>query len=575
MSTFDTKCKDTDPTNTILNIIDFFKSHGFTIEEFNPYKAESHTYSISLALKYKNYLINYSHGKGATPEFARASGYAEMYERYATRLKDFFNVGFSTDFINTQKREKGYYIDKNEKELTFEELCAENDMLYNYYKNIVGEKNIKTLFNILTNNHYIGIPFNNFYDNSIKYFDPRILYKLTTSNGLASGNTYEEACVQGISELFERYVEFKMFDNLDFQYAELDLTTLKNPILQNMIASIKNANNNIKIYDLSYAFHLPVIASAIFNRLNSRIYLNFGSAPEFDIAIERVITETYQGLKTLNFFDDTIQRPAKTSSADDIVLKQGGNSSFTICQFPETFFLNTNKVPCYQSPYFLYDNNMSNTELLNWYRKLAKDLNLVIYIHDYSLTKNMAAIQAFITNINTQPAKEKLYKDLSPIIKDKNVELLQNYISAYKNIKANDYNAFKNNWSKILQIVNQYPTDLGAELMMSDWIIPFYMDLEVAPLLFFNPDMIINGLAGINTTFLFEPFKRIATIREYKNVNYTNKQIIEIFKNFGVDVSTELNLDNQDEIIKYAIFDNLRKVYADLEEIYMAMLGDL
>ena len=35
MNTFYTKCKDADPIETVLNIIEFFKSHGFTITEFN------------------------------------------------------------------------------------------------------------------------------------------------------------------------------------------------------------------------------------------------------------------------------------------------------------------------------------------------------------------------------------------------------------------------------------------------------------------------------------------------------------------------------------------------------------
>ena len=40
MNTFYTKCKDADPIETVLNIIEFFKSHGFTITEFNNGKSE-------------------------------------------------------------------------------------------------------------------------------------------------------------------------------------------------------------------------------------------------------------------------------------------------------------------------------------------------------------------------------------------------------------------------------------------------------------------------------------------------------------------------------------------------------
>lgn len=575
MNTFYTKCKDADPTETVLNVINFFKNHGFSIREFNNGKSEGNTYSITLTLKYKNYTILVTHGKGATPEYARASGYAELYERYSTRLNLFFNVGFCEDYLNKHYTDKNYYISRDEKIMTYEEICAESELLIKYLDNFVNSKNTKELCELITNGKYIGIPYYNFMNGTPKYYDPRLLYRMSASNGLAAGNTYEEACVQGISEIFERYIQFKSFALLDNEFMELDLTTLKNPVIQNMINGIENSNNIIRIFDLSYTFHAPVLLSAIFNKMNSRIYLDFGSAPEFDIALERIITESYQGMTTLNDYDYDIQQPMN-NSAENILIKQGGNSPFTICQFPETIFLNTKKVPCYESPYFLYDNAMSNTELLEWYKKIIKELDLDIYIHDYSMTNSIHSVHVFVNNINVIPQKEKLFKNSSSIIKDKNMEMLKLYKQAHQNIVNNDPINFFNNWEKIYNLYNQFPLDIGANIMMGDWIFPFFYDLSTCAILLRDPYELVNNVVLYSNKDMYEKAKRIITIFTYRDAGYTNEQITDIFKYFNVDISQELKLENNNyDLLKYIVFDTLRDMYQGLDEVYVAMESDI
>ena len=575
MNTFYTKCKDADPIETVLNIIEFFKSHGFTITEFNNGKSEGNTYSISLTLKYKNFTILITHGKGATPEFARASGYAELYERYSTRLSTFFNTGFCNDYLNKHYADKGYYISRDEKIMTYDEINSESELLFSYLGNFINHKNIEDFCDLITNKRYIGVPYYNFIDGTPKYYDPRLLYRMSASNGLAAGNTYEEACVQGISEIFERYIQFQSFKNLNKEFVELDLTTLKNPVIQNMINGIESTNNIIRIFDLSYTFHAPVLMSAIFNKMNSRIYLDFGSAPEFDIAVERIITESYQGITTLNDFDYDIQQPM-SHSAESVLMRQGGNSPFTICQFPEEIFLNAKKVACYESPYFLYDNSMSNTEMLEWYKEIAKNLALDIYIHDYAMTNSMHSVHVFVNNINVIPQKEELYKNNSPIIKNKNMEMLKLYKQAYQNIVDNNYEVFYQIWEKINKLYNQFPMEIGVNMMMSDWVVPFYFNLSNCPLLFYQPYELINNLALYPNKEMYEKAKRITTIFVYRDAGYTDEQIIKIFNYFNADITKELKIKNNNEdLIKYIVFDTLRDMYQELDEVYTAMESDI
>jgi len=40
----------------------------------------------------------------------------------------------------------------------------------------------------------------------------------------------------------------------------------------------------------------PVMAVVLINKTNNNIIVNFGASPVFDIALERCLTEIYQGI---------------------------------------------------------------------------------------------------------------------------------------------------------------------------------------------------------------------------------------------------------------------------------------
>ena len=91
MNTFYTKCKDADPIETVLNIIEFFKSHGFTITEFNNGKSEGNTYSVLISPK--------SNPTGNIGEvwITKDVSYFTVYCSGATRTTTFDYVIFNND----------------------------------------------------------------------------------------------------------------------------------------------------------------------------------------------------------------------------------------------------------------------------------------------------------------------------------------------------------------------------------------------------------------------------------------------------------------------------------------------
>ena len=76
------KYKDVSPEQTVENVKNFFKKKGFVIEEEFLKNPTQYAWWCRVNLKFNNVDILGTNGKGTTKEFALASGYGELYERY-------------------------------------------------------------------------------------------------------------------------------------------------------------------------------------------------------------------------------------------------------------------------------------------------------------------------------------------------------------------------------------------------------------------------------------------------------------------------------------------------------------
>jgi ribosomal protein S12 methylthiotransferase accessory factor len=124
---------------------------------------------------------------------------------------------------------------------------------------------MKTYLDIITDGLYIGEPYINLSTNEIMYYDRRILNRIIASNGMAAGNTLEEALNQGISELAERLVTKWFFEKEQKQYYLITHDSINSSIIKTIINNIEERGNKVYIFDLSYNFNLPVIMTLIIN----------------------------------------------------------------------------------------------------------------------------------------------------------------------------------------------------------------------------------------------------------------------------------------------------------------------
>lgn len=117
------------------------------------------------------------------------------------------------------------------------------------------------------------------------------------SNGCASGNTLEEAILQGFFELVERdSVALWWYNRV--QRPSVDLNGFNDPFFAAMMAEYEAMGRKLWVLDLTSDLNIPVFAaiSHVTNSKKNEIILGFGAHLNAEIALERALAELNQSL---------------------------------------------------------------------------------------------------------------------------------------------------------------------------------------------------------------------------------------------------------------------------------------
>lgn len=117
------------------------------------------------------------------------------------------------------------------------------------------------------------------------------------SNGLASGNTPQEALCQAFCEILERYAKFSIYKRgLTPPGVPADYIKEHAPDSAALIARMEAAHGyKITVRDASMGLGLPVINVLLVDKQNQRYFTKLGAHPCFFAALERCLTELSQG----------------------------------------------------------------------------------------------------------------------------------------------------------------------------------------------------------------------------------------------------------------------------------------
>lgn len=247
----------------------------------------------------------FANGKGASKKAALASALGEYFERLST------NYFFSDFYLGKQAATASFVHYPTEKwflvpdDNTLPEGILSEKLLQFYDPN--NELSATDLIDLQSSNRERGIcalPFISQSDQKIVYVPVNLIANLYASNGMSAGNTRNEARVQALSEIFERYVKNKIIAEA------MSLPTIPEEVIHrypSVLASIESLENEgfpLYCFDASLGGKYPVICVVLFNPKNGTCYASFGAHPNFGVALERTVTELLQGrsLKDLDVF---------------------------------------------------------------------------------------------------------------------------------------------------------------------------------------------------------------------------------------------------------------------------------
>jgi len=228
--------KDEIPEQTIARLRTLLHRLGiFTVEKVWVNSLDI-VYSVRVEIDGTGFGTN---GKGIGPEFALASAYGEFLERLQNGIL-YSNV----DFDNQVEQRHGFCHSPDEKYVPTEQfldsLPRMAEKVFSFSPNdreqaLTCLRHLERDAPIPRDGQLLCLPFFNYRSNSLSDVPVSIRDYVYGSNGMAAGNTFHEAMVQGLSEIFERYVQLQILTN------DISLPTIPDSYCENfpMIFQLK------------------------------------------------------------------------------------------------------------------------------------------------------------------------------------------------------------------------------------------------------------------------------------------------------------------------------------------------
>lgn len=302
------KFKDEAPLQTINKVRLFLASKNIlATESWN--NIGNTSYSVHLSIPSTQITAN---GKGISKDLALASAYGELAERLSLllpfRVSPFYSMFYETiiskysrNFHLFLRNDFNQWLSSADADCFFEQLSCyhSKEELMEFWRkrfNDSSEFKVASSFSEIklnqeqedtTANLTIPLPIVDYYYGS---------------NGMCAGNTFEEALVQGIAEIIERYVQKKIILGKDVKCYDITQAYLSNTKeMENTILELADRHFSLTILECISELPIPVIC-AILKKTNGEYYVSFGCHPCVNVGVERAITELLQGynLQTLD-----------------------------------------------------------------------------------------------------------------------------------------------------------------------------------------------------------------------------------------------------------------------------------
>ena len=296
--------KEVTPEETVKKLKGLLEKLGIEVVEKWSNESSVGTYSLRVCIKGTDIGQN---GKGMTKEFAMASGYAEFFERMQNGMFRFRMEKPTTEipFVNAPDEKhltvkEALNIDETGKikNSFFENIVKQNgkensiaEEQAQFIKKILNEKS-----NLVEKEEYNYLPYYSVKNKDLEYVPDRLFSYLFDTNGMCAGNSKEEALIEGLSEILERYVGVKIFKE-KVTLPEIPNTYIeKFPKVKKMVDKLKQSTEYyFRLVDCSFGGKYPVAGLYIIEKNTGKFGFKMGAHPDYGIAMERCFTEAAQG----------------------------------------------------------------------------------------------------------------------------------------------------------------------------------------------------------------------------------------------------------------------------------------
>lgn len=369
----DEQYKDCSPRATAHRITSILREYGIDTEVQWLASGVPYCYANCVSVPGTTFK---TYGKGLTEELALASGYGELIER--------LQIGFI--YGPTSLKDGDYAIDDPKFDLVpLEQLLQSNPDCYRrlaaVYQDAYGvEISPKQILNqFATKEGKVAVSSHLDLITGETILFPTVLRKrIYGTNGCAAGNTPEEALVQAISEIVERNHKIRALKD-ELVLPDIPDEFLKqHEIAYQIISFVREQGYKVIIKDASLNTGFPVVCACIIDKRTGRYHTHFGCHPVFRIALERSLTETFQGrsINSVAHNEDFSPKNKDKFSLSEMYSELRFSSGSKLPKF----FVDTSDIP--------FDPNIgttgSNRDILRFCKNYFAERNLSLLIKDYS-----------------------------------------------------------------------------------------------------------------------------------------------------------------------------------------------
>lgn len=383
MNYIDEKFKDAKPADTVAKIKGILEKIGIeTIETWHESGVDN-CFSLSLCAKGG---VPYANGKGITRELAKASAYGEFIERLQGGL---FFYKYQSIIRNPNFRLHAYAPDaKYMSAEEFEQNSEWMDYIVKEYNNpAITRKSITKhcqIFSCADGDKILTVPFYSLFEKKYVYLPIDFVDQVYATNGCCVGNTKYEAWVHALSEMIERHCALKVLLSGKSAPKFSPETIEKFPVVSNIINQIRSSGEiEVDIFDYSLGCGFPVVSTRIIDKKTHSYRVNVAADPVLEIAIQRSLTEMFQGknLSTLTkSHNGRILNKVDDFSISSNILNQleTGSGLYTA-----DYFLD---IDCNESceSDFADNSNKTNKQLLEFALDIFKKENKPVYVRNFS-----------------------------------------------------------------------------------------------------------------------------------------------------------------------------------------------